>query len=108
MKQSKRLDLIPPYLFAEIDRKIDEAKAKGIDIISLGIGDPDTPTIPTVVEEMHKAIDDSKNHDYPPYDGTKQFKDAVASWYKKRFGVELNNSEILANIGSKEAIAHVF
>lgn len=60
MKVSERLEQIPPYLFAEIDRKIAEAKAKGIDIISLGIGDPDTPTLPPVVEEMHKAIDNPK------------------------------------------------
>jgi len=109
MKQSERLNKIPPYLFAEIDRKIAEARAKGIDILSLGIGDPDTPTIPTVVEEMHKAIDDAKNHDYPPYNGTEQFRNASVAWMKKRFGVELDaNTEMLANIGSKEAIAHVF
>jgi len=109
MKQSERLDKIPPYLFAEIDRKIAEARAKGIDIISLGIGDPDTPTIPTVVEAMHKAIDDPKNHDYPPYNGTEEFRKASCNWMKKRFGIELNvDTEMLANIGSKEAIAHVF
>ena len=109
MQQSERLNKIPPYLFAEIDRKIAEAKAKGVDIISLGIGDPDTPTIPTVVEEMHKAIDNPQNHDYPPYDGTAQFKTACADWMKNRFGVELDaKTQILANIGSKEAIAHVF
>lgn len=60
MRQSQRLDKIPPYLFAEIDRKIAEAKAKGHEIISLGIGDPDTPTIPSVVEAMHRAIDNPK------------------------------------------------
>lgn len=109
MKQSERLNKIPPYLFAEIDRKIAEAKAKGVDIISLGIGDPDTPTIPLVVEEMHRAIDEPKNHDYPPYNGTEQFRKASAAWMKRRFGVEFDeNKEILANIGSKESIAHVF
>jgi len=109
MKKSERLNKIPPYLFAEIDRKIAEARAKGIDILSLGIGDPDTPTIPSVVEEMHKAIDDATNHDYPPYNGTEQFRNASVAWMKKRFGVELDaNTEMLANIGSKEAIAHVF
>lgn len=109
MKQSERLNKIPPYLFAEIDRKIAEAKAKGIDIISLGIGDPDTPTIPTVVEAMHKAIDKPSNHDYPPYEGTKEFREASAQWLKKRFGAEFDpKTEVLANIGSKEAIAHVF
>lgn len=109
MKVSERLEKIPPYLFAEIDRKIDEAKARGIDIISLGIGDPDTPTLQPVVDEMHKAIDNPKNHDYPPYNGTASFRKAASDWMKKRFGVEVDaDKEVLANIGSKEAIAHVF
>lgn len=109
MKVSERLEKIPPYLFAEIDRKIAEAKAKGIDIISLGIGDPDTPTLPPVVEEMHRAIDKPANHDYPPYNGTAKFRDGACEWMKKRFGVELDaDKEMLCNIGSKEAIAHIF
>lgn len=109
MKVSERLEKIPPYLFAEIDRKIAEARAKGIDIISLGIGDPDTPTLKPVVDEMHKAIDNPKNHDYPPYNGTEKFRKAACNWMKKRFGVELDaDKEMLANIGSKEAIAHIF
>ena len=109
MRVSERLEKIPPYLFAEIDRKIAEAKAKGVDVISLGIGDPDTPTLPPVVEAMHKAIDNPANHDYPPYNGTAAFRKAACDWMHKRFGVELDpDTEILANIGSKEAIAHVF
>ncbi len=109
MKVSERLEKIPPYLFAEIDRKIAEAKAKGCDVISLGIGDPDTPTLAPVVEEMHKAIDNPKNHDYPPYNGTVGFRNAACDWMKNRFGVELDpDKEMLANIGSKEAIAHIF
>lgn len=109
MKVSERLEQIPPYLFAEIDRKIAEAKAKGIDIISLGIGDPDKPTLQPVVDAMHIAIDNPKNHDYPPYNGTEGFRKGACEWMKKRFGVELNpDTEMLANIGSKEAIAHVF
>ena len=109
MRQSERLDKIPPYLFAEIDRKIAEARAKGYDIISLGIGDPDTPTLPPIVEAMHRAIDNPSNHDYPPYNGTASFRKASADWMKRRFGVEVDaDSEVLANIGSKEAIAHVF
>lgn len=109
MRVSERLKKIPPYLFAEIDKKIAEAKAKGIDVISLGIGDPDTPTLPPVVEAMHTAIDNPKNHDYPPYNGTESFRKAACDWMKKRFGVELNpDTEMLCNIGSKEAIAHVF
>ncbi len=109
MKHSRRLDQIPPYLFAQIDAKIAQAKAKGFDIISLGIGDPDKPTIDAVVNRMHKAIDNPKNHDYPPYDGTVEFKEASAKWMKERFNVDIDaKTEVLANIGSKEAIAHVF
>ncbi len=109
MQISERLDKIPPYLFARIDAKIAEARAKGIDVISLGVGDPDTPTLQPVINEMHKAIDDPKNHDYPPYNGTKEFREASAAWMKKRFGADLDaDTEVLANIGSKEAIAHVF
>lgn len=109
MKPSERLNKIPPYLFAEIDRKVDEARAKGIDIINLGIGDPDTPTLPHIVEEMHKAIDNPATHNYPPYQGTADFRKACSVWMKNRFNVEIDpNSEALALIGSKEAIAHVF
>ena len=84
-------------------------KAKGADVISLGIGDPDTPTLPPVVEAMHEAIDNPANHDYPPYNGTASFRKTACEWMKNRFGVELDaDTEMLANIGSKEAIAHVF
>lgn len=109
MRVSERLEKIPPYLFAEIDRKIAQAKAQGADVISLGIGDPDTPTLEPVVEAMHKAIDNPANHDYPPYNGTEAFRKAACAWMKKRFDVDLDaDTEMLANIGSKEAIAHVF
>ena len=109
MKFSERFEKIPPYLFAEIDKKIDEAKAKGIDIISLGIGDPDTETIPNIVESMHTAIEDSETHNYPPYQGTANFRKACADWMENRFNVDLDPAnEILALIGSKEGIAHVF
>lgn len=109
MKISKRLEKIPPYLFARIDAKIAEARAKGIDVISLGVGDPDTPTLKPVVDAMEIAIKDPSTHDYPPYNGTKEFRAASAQWMKERFGVDVDcDSEVLANIGSKEAIAHVF
>lgn len=109
MQLSKRLKKIPPYLFAEIDRKVDEAKAKGLDIINLGIGDPDTPTPNHIIAEMHKAIDDPETHNYPPYQGTNDFRTACSKWMKNRFDVELNpDNEVLALIGSKEGIAHVF
>lgn len=108
MRKSKRLNEIPPYLFAEIDRKVAAAKAKGYDIISLGIGDPDTPTISEVVAQMHKSVDDPATHNYPPYDGTVAFRQACADWMKDRFNVDLDPSnEVLALIGSKEGIAHV-
>ena len=109
VKTSERLNNIPPYLFVEIDKKVAAAKAKGIDIISLGVGDPDTPTLQTVVDAMHVAIDNPKNHDYPSYNGTEGFRKASAKWMKKRFGVDLApETEIMSNIGSKEAIAHIF
>lgn len=108
MRISERLNKIPPYLFVEIDRKIDEAKAKGIDVISLGIGDPDTPTLKHVIDEMHKAIDYPATHNYPPYQGTVHFRKSCSNWMKNRFGVDLDpNNEILALIGSKEGLAHV-
>lgn len=109
MKPSKRLDRIPPYLFAEIDKKIDEAKAKGVDIISLGIGDPDTPTFNHIVDKMHSEVDEASNHNYPPYQGTKEFRQACVKWMKDRFNVEMDaDKETVALIGSKEGIAHVF
>ena len=109
MKISERLEKLPPYLFAQIDKKIEEAKKKGIDIISLGIGDPDKPTLANVVDKMAQAIREPKNHDYPPYQGTSDFRKASADWMKKRFDVELDyDNEVLALIGSKEGLAHVF
>lgn len=109
MKISERLEKLPPYLFAQIDKKIEEAKKKGIDIISLGIGDPDKPTLANVVDKMTQAIREPKNHDYPPYQGTSDFRKASADWMKKRFDVELDyDNEVLALIGSKEGLAHVF
>lgn len=109
MKPSTKLDKIPPYLFVEIDRKIDEAKAKGIDVISLGVGDPDMPTLPHIVKALHEAVDDVSTHNYPPYQGTKEFRQACCKWMKKRFNVDIDSEkEITALIGSKEGIAHVF
>lgn len=108
MKPSVKLSQVPPYLFAEIDKKIAAARAKGVDIINLGIGDPDRPTPKHIVDEMHKYIDDPTTHDYPPYDGTLEFKTACATWMKKRFNVDIEpKEEVLALIGSKEGIAHM-
>jgi len=107
MDYAKRVDEIPPYLFAEIDRAVEKKKASGVDVISLGIGDPDIPTPKHIIERLCKASNDPKNHRYPSYAGMQSFREAAANWYKKRFSVSLNpDSEVLALIGSKEGIAH--
>lgn len=108
MRASQKLSQIPPYLFAELDKKIDAAKAQGRDVINLGIGDPDLATPIPILEEMHRAIDDYANHNYPPYRGTQAFRHAIAQWMYNRFGVEIEeNKEALSLIGSKEGIAHL-
>ncbi len=110
MQFAKRLEKIPPYLFAEIDRKRDEMVAKGVDIINMGVGDPDKPTPSPIVQAMHEAIDDPSTHNYPPYQGTKDFREAAVRWMERRFGVkDLNpNTEVVSSIGSKEAIHNTF
>ncbi|MCX5725680.1 MAG: aminotransferase class I/II-fold pyridoxal phosphate-dependent enzyme, partial [Candidatus Saganbacteria bacterium] len=109
MREAKRIKNVPPYLFAELDRKRDELAAKGADIIDLGVGDPDRPTHPHIVKKFHEAVDDPETHNYPPYEGTKEFRSAVAKWYRKRFNVALDpDKEVMSLIGSKEGIAHVF
>ncbi len=103
-----RLGLIPPYLFKAIDEKKAEVKARGVDIIDLGVGDPDLPTPPFIVEKMEEAIHDRETHRYPAYSGMNRFREAVARWYQGRFGVDLDpESEVLTLIGSKEGIAHL-
>lgn len=110
MQFAKRLEKIPPYLFAEIDRKRDEMVAKGVDIINMGVGDPDRPTPDHIVQAMHSAIDDPNSHNYPPYQGTKDFRCSAVQWMERRFGVTgLNpNTEVVSSIGSKEAIHNTF
>jgi LL-diaminopimelate aminotransferase len=110
MKTASRLDRIPPYLFAEIDRRRDEAVARGVDIINMGIGDPDKPTPDIVLQAMHRAIDDPSTHNYPPYKGTKAYREAAAAWFERRFGVGGWNpdTEVISSIGSKEAIHNTF
>jgi LL-diaminopimelate aminotransferase len=110
MQFAKRLDKIPPYLFAEIDRKRKELVSQGVDIINMGVGDPDQPTPDHIIQVMHEAIDDASNHNYPPYQGTQEFREVVAQWMERRFGVTgLNpNTEIISSIGSKEAIHNTF
>lgn len=105
---ASRLSLIPPYLFKEIDDKKAEVRARGVDIIDLGVGDPDLPTPRFIVEKMLEVVQDPSTHRYPAYSGMKGFRQAVACWYKKRFGVELDpETEVLTLIGSKEGIAHL-
>ncbi|MBL0731796.1 MAG: LL-diaminopimelate aminotransferase [Desulfosarcina sp.] len=108
MEKSERLQSLPPYLFKEIDRQKDEARARGIDIIDLGVGDPDMPTPPHIIRELKKAANDPLNHQYPSYTGMDAFNKAVAVWYKKRFNVDLDPAkEVVTLIGSKEGIAHI-
>lgn len=110
MQFAKRLEKIPPYLFAEIDRKRNELIAKGIDIINMGVGDPDKPTPAHIRQAMHEAIEDPATHNYPPYQGTPEFREAAVQWMEKRFGVKgLDpDQEIVSSIGSKEAIHNTF
>ncbi len=105
MRRSSRLDLIPPYMFAELERKVRLKRAAGVDVISLGIGDPDTPTYPQVVEAMQRAVADPSTHRYPSNRGRQEFREAVAAFYARRFGVELDpETEVMAAIGAKECI----
>jgi LL-diaminopimelate aminotransferase len=108
VKFAERLDAVPPYLFAELERKIAETRAQGIDVISLGIGDPDLPTPDALLERMAREIRDPATHQYPSNRGAKEFLDAAADFYRARFGVELEpEREVLAVLGGKEGVAHV-
>ena len=103
-----RMGLLPPYLFAAIEQKIADKKAAGIDIISLGIGDPDTPTPGLVVERMQQAVSDASTHQYPSNRGRQSFRDSIAGFYDRRFGVSLDPAtEIIPALGAKEAIANL-
>ncbi|HEX7290743.1 MAG TPA: LL-diaminopimelate aminotransferase [Conexibacter sp.] len=105
MRPSRRLDLIPPYLFAQLERKIAEKKAAGVDVISLGIGDPDTPTYAPIVSAMQAAVADPGTHQYPSNRGRAEFRAAVAAFYARRFGVALDpDTEVMPAIGAKECI----
>ena len=107
-EKAERLQQLPPYLFKEIDRKKAEVMARGVDIIDLGVGDPDLPTPPHIIRALKKAADDPANHRYPSYSGINDFKEAVTQWYRERFGVELDpTTEVLSLIGSKEGLAHL-
>ena len=103
-----RIKTLPPYLFAAIDKMKQEAIKRGVDIINLGIGDPDLPTPAPIIESLRRAASDPRHHQYPSYEGMASFRAAVADWYQRRFHVTLDPaSEVLTLIGSKEGIGHV-
>ncbi len=107
-KKTERLQKLPPYLFVELDRKKAEAVSRGVDVIDLGIGDPDIPTPRFIVDHMVKAVQNPAYHRYPSSEGMLSFRKAAADWCGKRFGISIDPaSEVVASIGSKEAIAHL-
>lgn len=104
---SARIKALPPYLFAELDRKKEEIRARGMDIIDLGVGDPDRPTPKFIVDRMKREAAVPANHQYPSYEGLPEFRAAAAKWCRRRFNVSLDpSSEVVALIGTKEGIAH--
>ncbi len=108
MRMSRRLDNLAPYLFVEISKKIAEKRAKGEDVVSFGIGDPDIPTPSHIIDRLCQAIQDPANHRYPESDGLPELRQAIADWYEKRFNVPLDpDKEVLPLIGAKEGIAHI-
>lgn len=108
MEISNRLKNIPPYVFAELDKKRQAAVARGVDVINLGIGDPDQPTPAHIVQAMQEALNNPVNHRYPPFGGTKEYREAAAKWCNARFGIDINpDTEITSLIGSKEGIHNI-
>ncbi|MCJ7705366.1 MAG: LL-diaminopimelate aminotransferase [Desulfobacterales bacterium] len=108
IEKAKRIEQIPPYLFAEIDRKKEEMRKKGMDLIDLGIGDPDLPTPQPIIERLKKASEDPGKQQYPTYEGMIEFRTAAAQWFERRFGITFDpKTEVLTLIGSKEGIAHI-
>ncbi len=107
MKFASRIEKVPPYLFVEISRKIAAKREQGIDVISFGIGDPDIPTPDNVIEKLRETALDGPNHRYPETDGLPEFRQAVADWYQRRFGISVHpDKETLPLIGAKEGIGH--
>jgi len=105
---AKRIEQLPPYLFAEISRKIAEKRAQGADIITFAVGDPDMPTPSHIIDALAEAARDPANHRYPESAGMPELRRAIAGWYERRFGLSFDpDKEVLALIGSKEGIAHV-
>jgi LL-diaminopimelate aminotransferase len=105
---SRRMDNLAPYLFAEMERRVTEKRRSGVDVISLGIGDPDLPTPTYIVEEMQRQVADAANHRYPSNWGLAEFAEAAAQFYKRRFGVDLDpKKEFFPLLGAKEGLAHI-
>ena len=103
-----RINSLPPYLFAAVDKAKQEAIRKGVDVINLSIGDPDMPTPAHIIEAMKKSLENPAHHRYPSYEGMLSFRTAAARWYKKTMNVDLNpEDEVLTLLGSKEGIAHI-
>src|SRR3989442_6352138 len=108
MKKAERIQKLPPYLFAEIDRLKRAVAARGADLINLGVGDPDTPTPAHIVARLREAAGDPANHRYPDYEGLLSFRQAAAAWMKGRYGVSVDPAtEVVSLIGSKEGIANM-
>ncbi len=108
MRLARRVEKLPPYLFVEISKKIAEKKAKGEDVITFAIGDPDIPTPQHIIDSLCEAARDPANHRYPETDGLPELRQAISVWYKQRFGLEFNpDKEVLPLIGSKEGIGHI-
>jgi len=108
MQPAKRLSALPPYVFARLDELKARAREQGLDLIDLGMGNPDGPTPTPVVEAAKRAISDTANHGYPPFEGTASFRTAITDWYALRYGVQLDpSSEALPLLGSKEGITHL-
>jgi len=107
-KKAQRLEKLPVYLFAQLDEAKRKLEEKGVDVIDLGVGDPDVPTPSPIIDRLVKAAKDPQNHRYPPYEGLLSFREEVARWYLRRFGVSLDpEKEVMTLIGSKEGIAHI-
>ncbi|MFH0768125.1 MAG: LL-diaminopimelate aminotransferase [Chloroflexota bacterium] len=108
MRMARRVENLPPYLFVEITKKIAEKRAKGEDVVTFAIGDPDIPTPAHIIDRLIRAAQDPPNHRYPESEGLPELRQAIAGWYKKRFGVSLDpDKEVLPLIGAKEGIAHI-
>ena len=108
MRLAKRVEELPPYLFAQISKVIAAKKAQGIDVITFGIGDPDLPTPPHILDRLHRAADNPLNHRYPESEGLPELRQAISGWYERRFEASFDpERECLALIGSKEGIAHM-